>query len=69
MEITKETQVADILEKYGDIAEVMGLFGIKRVGRYSLRAGSQGPHRRVGGAHPSRATGYLPENSTTGCGI
>ena len=38
MEITKETQVADILEKHGDIAEVMGLFGIKRVGRYSLRA-------------------------------
>ena len=37
MEITKETQVSDILEKYGDIAEVMELFGIKRVGRYSLR--------------------------------
>ncbi len=40
MEITKETQVSDILEKYGDIAEVMELFGIKRVGRYSLLVAS-----------------------------
>jgi hypothetical protein len=38
MEITKDTRVSDILEKYGDIAEVMELFGVKRVGRYSLRA-------------------------------
>jgi hypothetical protein len=38
MEITKETRVADILETYGDIAEVMELFGVERVGRYSLRA-------------------------------
>ena len=38
MEITKETKVADILEEYGDIAEVMELFGVQRVGRYSLRA-------------------------------
>lgn len=38
MEITKGTRVSDILEKYGDIAEVMELFGVKRVGRYSLRA-------------------------------
>ncbi len=38
MEITKETQVSDILEEYGDIAEVMELFGVKRIGRYSLRA-------------------------------
>ncbi|MCC6896874.1 MAG: DUF1858 domain-containing protein [Anaerolineae bacterium] len=37
METTKETKVSDILEKYGDIAEVMELFGIRRVGRYSLR--------------------------------
>ncbi|MEJ2557564.1 MAG: DUF1858 domain-containing protein [Anaerolineae bacterium] len=37
MEITKGTRVSDILEEYGDIAEVMELFGIKRVGRYSLR--------------------------------
>jgi hypothetical protein len=38
MEITKDTKVADILEEYGDIAEVMELFGVQRVGRYSLRA-------------------------------
>jgi hypothetical protein len=38
MEITKDTRIADILEQYGDIAEVMELFGVKRVGRYSVRA-------------------------------
>lgn len=38
MEITKDTRVADILAQYGDIADVMELFGVKRVGRYSLRA-------------------------------
>ena len=38
MEITKETRVADILKEYGDIADVMEVFGIKRVGRYSIRA-------------------------------
>jgi hypothetical protein len=37
MEITKKTKVADILAEYGDIAEVMELFGVQRVGRYSLR--------------------------------
>jgi hypothetical protein len=38
MKITKETRVSDILEEYGDIADVMEVFGIKRVGKYSLRA-------------------------------
>jgi hypothetical protein len=38
MEITKDTRIADILEEYGDIADVMELFGVKRVGRYSLRS-------------------------------
>ena len=38
MEITKDTRVANILEEYGDIADVMEVFGIKRVGRYSIRA-------------------------------
>ena len=38
MEITKDTRVAAILAEYGDIADVMGIFGVKRVGRYSLRA-------------------------------
>ncbi|MCJ7712292.1 MAG: DUF1858 domain-containing protein [Chloroflexi bacterium] len=37
MEITKSTRVSDILREYGDIAEVMEAFGIKRVARYSLR--------------------------------
>ena len=35
--ITKKTIVSDILEKYGDIEDVMGAFGIKSVGRYSIR--------------------------------
>ena len=37
MEITKETRVSSILEEYGDIADVMEVFGVKRVGRYSVR--------------------------------
>ena len=37
MEITRDTRVSDILTEYGDIAEVMEAFGIKRVGRYSVR--------------------------------
>jgi hypothetical protein len=38
MEITKDTRISDILNEYGDIAEVMELFGVKRVGRYSVRS-------------------------------
>jgi len=38
MEITKDTRITDILNEYGDIADVMELFGVKRVGRYSVRA-------------------------------
>lgn len=38
MEITKDTRVANILEEYGDIADVMEVFGIKRVARYSIRS-------------------------------
>lgn len=37
MEITKDTRVSEILEEYGDIADVMEVFGVKRVARYSLR--------------------------------
>ncbi len=37
MEITKDTRVSAILEEYGDIAEVMEVFGVKRVARYSFR--------------------------------
>ena len=38
MIITKDTRVSNILEEYGDIADVIEVFGIKRVGRYSIRA-------------------------------
>ena len=37
MEINKDTRVSDILKEYGDIADVMEVFGVKRVGRYSIR--------------------------------
>lgn len=37
MEITKDTRISAILLEYGDIAEVMEVFGVKRIGRYSLR--------------------------------
>ncbi|MCF6277612.1 MAG: DUF1858 domain-containing protein [Anaerolineales bacterium] len=38
MQITKDTCVSDILKEYGDIADVMEVFGVKRVAQYSLRA-------------------------------
>lgn len=38
MQITKDTRVSDMLMEYGDIADVMEVFGVKRVGRYSVRA-------------------------------
>jgi hypothetical protein len=37
MMITKDTRVSTILEKYGDIADIMEVFGVQRVGRYSVR--------------------------------
>ena len=37
MEITKDTRVSEILDKYGDIADVMEIFGVKRVAGYSVR--------------------------------
>ena len=37
MEITKDTKVYDILDQYGDLADVMEVFGVKPVGRYSAR--------------------------------
>lgn len=37
MQITKDTRVSDILLEYGDIADVMEIFGVQRVGKYSLR--------------------------------
>ena len=37
MQITKDTKVSDILEQYGDIADVIEIFGVKRVARYSFR--------------------------------
>jgi hypothetical protein len=37
MEITKDTGVSDILDQYGDMADVMEIFGVKRVAGYSVR--------------------------------
>ena len=37
MEITKSTKISDVLQEYGDIADVMEMFGVKRVGDYSFR--------------------------------
>ena len=37
MVITKDTKVSEILQEYGDIADVMEIFGIKRVAGYSVR--------------------------------
>lgn len=37
MKITEKTYVSEILKKYGDIADVMEIFGIKRVGGLGLR--------------------------------
>lgn len=37
MQITPNTYVSDILKEYGDIAEVMEIFGVKRVGGYGFR--------------------------------
>ncbi|MHA1992171.1 MAG: DUF1858 domain-containing protein [Candidatus Hodarchaeales archaeon] len=37
MNITKDTKVSYILKEYGDIADVMEVFGVKRVGKYSVR--------------------------------
>lgn len=37
LEITKKTYVAAIIREYGDIADVMELFGVKRVGSFGFR--------------------------------
>lgn len=37
MEITRHTKVSSILAEYGDIADVMEMFGIKRVSGYTIR--------------------------------
>jgi hypothetical protein len=37
MEITKDTRVSEILKEYGDIADVMEIFGVKPVAGYSFR--------------------------------
>lgn len=35
--ITQKTYVSKIIKKYGDIADVMELFGVKRVGGFGIR--------------------------------
>jgi preprotein translocase subunit SecD len=37
MKITKNTMVSAILKQHGDIAEIMEIFGVKRVGGFALR--------------------------------
>ena len=37
MNINPKTKVSEILEEYGDIADVMEVFGVKRVARFSFR--------------------------------
>ncbi|MFT5193023.1 MAG: hypothetical protein ACI9EW_000171 [Cellvibrionaceae bacterium] len=37
MKITENTRVSEILEEHGDIADVMEIFGVKRVAGYSVR--------------------------------
>jgi len=37
MEITKNTIVYTILKEHGDIAEVMEMLGVKKVGNFSFR--------------------------------
>jgi hypothetical protein len=35
--VTKDTKISEILTRYGDVMEVMAEFGIKPVGRLSIR--------------------------------
>jgi acyl carrier protein phosphodiesterase len=37
MQITEDIRISAILLEYGDIAEVMEVFSVQRVGKYSLR--------------------------------
>ena len=37
MKITEKTYVSEILKEYGDIANVMEIFGVKRAGGYGMR--------------------------------
>ena len=37
MKITEKTYVSEILKEYGDIADVMEIFGVRRVGGFGLR--------------------------------
>lgn len=37
MIITEKTYVSQILKEYGDIAEIMEVFGVKRAGSWGLR--------------------------------
>ena len=37
MKITEKTYVSDILKEHGDIADVMKIFGVKRIGGFGIR--------------------------------
>lgn len=35
--VTPETRISEVLQRYGDMADVMENFGVKRVGPYDVR--------------------------------
>jgi hypothetical protein len=37
MQVGPNTKIADVLKRYGDIADVMETLGVKRVGRFDIR--------------------------------
>jgi hypothetical protein len=37
MQVTADTKISEVLKRYGDIADVMETFGVKRVGKYNFR--------------------------------
>lgn len=51
--VTPETRISEVLDRYGDIADVMESLGVERVGRYDLRrlVGRLLTVRRAAGIH------------------
>jgi len=72
MEITKNNRISDNLEEYGNIAGVMELFGVKRVGRYSLRSLAakaltvEWAARSEGSGHPAQLVPKRPGDAAGG---
>ncbi len=64
LEITEDTKVSEILDEYGDIADVMEALGMKRVGGRSevlpCQLGTRVLGRRqAGAAQPARQAGRV----------